>query len=136
MFKDLLGAFERRELEHGHTSIYPRGICFMYGHLDDEKSLQCFEIIFKQGKVYEEIDRICDKTYNGKIKILVRAYITKLIEKKHDYRLGWKLIIKLFSYINNEGVVADIHKAALNKLIGKDYYSEKIKNIIREINKK
>ena len=43
------------------------------------------------------------------------------------------MIVILLNYLKTENVVSTIYKNALGRLIGKDYYSEKIKLIIREI---
>jgi hypothetical protein len=133
MFNNLQEAFERREARTGETSVYSRGICYMYGHLHDDKSKECFDLLFDKGDIYEEIKRVCEIELSGKVQILVRAYITQLIERKHDFRRGWKLIVYLMNYLKNSGAVSQIYIRKLNEIITKDYYSEKIKMIVREI---
>ena len=114
-------------------SIYSKGIYYMHGHSDLEEFRLCYEWIFEQGEIEKEIQRLVEKIHPERIMILIRAYIYKLAARKNDYRKGWKLLILLLNYLKNDFAVADIYKIQLNKLIGKDYYSDKIKNIVKEI---
>lgn len=115
-------------------SIYSKGIFYMHGHSDLDEFKNCYEWIFEQGEIEKEIQRLVEKIHPERIMILIRAYIYKLVARKNDFRKGWKMIVLLLNYIKSENLaVANIYKNQLNKLIGKDYYSDKIKNIVKEI---
>lgn len=114
-------------------NIYTKGIFYMYGHSDLDEFKSCYEWIFEQGEIEKEIHRLVDNVQPERIMILIRSYVYKLVARKNDFRKGWKMLILLLNYIKNENAVADIYKRHLNKSIGKDYYSDKIKNIVKEI---
>jgi|GEM_PF-5866855 len=134
MFNDLQGSFERREEKTNELNVYSRAICFMYGHLDDDKSKQCYELTFEQGKIDEEIKRLCKQNYNGRIMTLIRNYIFKLVDRKHDVRKGWNMLVMFLNYASSETpAIRQIYAKHIG--IGKDYYSEKLKTIIKEVTK-
>lgn len=113
--------------------INTKALFYMYGHIHNEIFKQCYLWEFEKGNIEVEIKRLCDIQYPERIMILIRSYIYKLVDRKNDYRKGWKMIVILLNYLKTENAISTIYKNALGRLIGKDYYSEKIKLIIREI---
>lgn len=106
----------------------------MRGLSDEEMDKNAYEFYFDIGEVEIEIDRIVEKKYPERIKVLIRSYVYKIAERKHDYRNGWLMFRNLFWFINSEHpVIADIYKKRLYKLMANDYYSEKIKILVKEI---
>ena len=134
MFNDLATHFDNNEHITFETNVYSLGLSFMCGHLDDDKSKQCYELTFEQGKIDEEIKRLCDRQYNGRIMTLIRNYIFKLVERKHDVRKGWNMLVMFLKYASSETpAIRQIYSRHIG--IGKDYYSEKLKTIIKEVTK-
>ena len=65
----------------------------------------------------------------------MKNFIYSLIEKKDDYRLGWKMYRTLKEFLNAEHPeVAKIYKNKLGNLIDDSFYGRKIKKIVRAIN--
>lgn len=134
MFNDLATHFENNERITFETNVYSLGLSFMCGYIDDDKSKQCYELTFEQGKIDDEIKRLCDKKYNGRIMTLIRNYIFKLVERKHDVRKGWNMLVMFLKYASSETpAIRQIYSRHIG--IGKDYYSEKLKTIIKEVTK-
>lgn len=65
---------------------------------------------------------------------LIRNYIFKLVERKHDVRKGWNMLVMFLKYASSETpAIRQIYSRHIG--IGKDYYSEKLKTIIKEVTK-
>lgn len=134
MLNDLATHFENNERITFETNVYSLGLSFMYSQIDDDKSKQCYELIFEQGNIDEEIKRLCKQNYNGRIMTLIRNYIFKLVDRKHDVRKGWNMLVMFLNYASSETpVIRQIYAKHIG--IGKDYYSEKLKTIIKEVTK-
>lgn len=134
MLNDLATHFDNNERITFETNVTSLGLSFMYSQMDDDKSKQCYELIFEQGKIDDEIKRLCKKDYNGRIMTLIRNYIFKLVDRKHDVRKGWSMLVMFLNYASSETpVIRQIYARHIG--IGKDYYSEKLKTIIKEVTK-
>ena len=134
MLNDLATHFDNNERITFETNVTSLGLSFMYSQMDDDKSKQCYELIFEQGNIDEEIKRLCDKKYNGRIMTLIRNYIFKLVDRKHDVRKGWNMLVMFLKYASSETpAIRQIYAKHIG--IGKDYYSEKLKTIIKEVTK-
>lgn len=112
--------------------IEVKGIIHFFGMGDFDAH---YEFIGDIGKIDELIHNLIPEKVNGMIKTLFVGYLMALADRKDDIRKGWKMYYCLRNIIDiDQDAIVDIYKRRLSKLIGEDFYSNKIKKIIGVLN--
>ncbi len=122
---------EEKLLLLGNVNL--KGLAYMYCRTNNGEFRNCYEWVLEQGVIEAEIKRICEREYPERVITLIRSYVYRVADRKHEYKKGWNMFIILMNYLKTAGVVKEIYKNHLYKLIGKDYYSNKIKAIVKEL---